>query len=312
MRQGSRRQAFMAPHHLADCRIGFDTSSLNAIRDAGNLSHLLECIRSVNGRPLLSAHAIVEIVKWDDAAARRELLKMTEAVRGTGDFRLLPSTNQVVRSSFDAWAKNLSHVEFGEQSSIHVLQGALQFNDATDDRLVAACRAYSENTRSGLSKRLEAFRAGLASRPRDTTITPDAMFQRIRSDADALAKLVNDWLELPRDGIPILSADEAPRCLEHVPSIRALLATLVVYAHQYGILGRSSRRNAAGAMDIVQAVYLPFHDVFVVDDGPMRTHLTDVVRLSELQTRLLSHAEFVAEIGPPAQPGLRGIAPATP
>lgn len=279
-------------------RVAFDASSLNKFRDDPRGDEILGALHSSGHEPLLSALNVVEMMKWEDVGQRDLLLTRVVELRGVADLRLLPLPHEVVEAEFRAWLHNDREIRLGGERVAVCMLALLVHPESRQPAWSEAARVYAEAEQRSFVSRLAGITPKLRDLPRRSS-SLDAFVHELLNSGEELSAILHGWFPDLLDNQALVRPDEAVGCATHLHTFRTLLVTLGVAAWRHAVLGKPVRKKKdAGAFDIQQAVYLPLVDLFIVDDGAMRAHLEEVVRLSRVTTELRCYDELKGMLAP--------------
>lgn len=287
-------------------KLGFDTSALNQLGRDPNIDALCAALVRFRCAPLLSAVSIVEMLKWADEAGRDALLAAVAKLRGVADFRLLPLPHEVVEAEFLARLRDQPVAVFGGQPISEGMQDILERAAARQAGWREAAELYTRAEQRSFTERILAARSDVKLFPEDQVPRSAAEFLHgLFGSRDALAGALNALFSPEKHGHSDLTADEAVQCVENLPALRAYFVSHGLAVYRHAVQRESTRKGAAGAIDIAQAAYLPLTDIFVVDDGGMYDHMQQVVLHARLSTCIVRYSELPGELSARAVCGLR-------
>lgn len=275
-------------------KLGFDTSSLNQLGRDPNIDALCATLARTSCAPLLSAIAVVEMLKWADESGRNALFAAVTKLRRVADYRLLPLPHEVIQAEFLAWLTDQPATVFGGEPISEGMQDILERAEARNPGWRDAAEAYTRAEQQSFTGRILKMRASTAQF--DEAVVPrtaEEFLSGLIGARESLALVLNAWFCPSTHGHPPLSPDEAARCIGDLPTLRAYLVSLGLADFRHAVQGKSTRNGAAGAIDIAQAAYLPLMDIFVVDDGGMYEHMQDVVQFAQLSTSVIRYLEVL-------------------
>ncbi|MEW6072563.1 MAG: hypothetical protein AB1726_08225 [Planctomycetota bacterium] len=274
-------------------RIGFDASSLNILGDDPQREDVLCALKDRGCSPVLTVPNLVEILKWPEIEKRDALLELLQRLRRVDDLRLLPFPLEVVEAEVTAWSRREPNVTLGSEQSAEDFQALLEDGPLRSAEVARRVSEYADLEQKQHEARLRTLRDHLASV--QTLAVPSSakeLVEGVLNRGHLVAAVLNACLGKSTVGPPV-QADEAVACARDLPILRAFLVTVALAIWHYGVQAFSLRRSkAAGAIDIMQATYLPLAIALVVDDQRMRDHLRTVVDLAGLSTLVVTYDEL--------------------